>query len=185
MRERQFGPRGGSRLRSSGGAQRGPMPFDAALEKACTSPTIWSSSSRRMLMATLVPYGQPADRLLLTNLYNLAQPLIRYDLVDAVTIFRRAVSMWVCSSPHHRGQRSDQRSLRVRKRCSGAPGGLRADCRCRPRRRQLLVGQRWCRRVRGDRRFMRPPASADGTDRRAPPARRAGVETSVCKRSVL
>ena len=34
----------------------------------------------------VVPYGQPADRLLLTNLYNLAQPLIRYDLSDAVTI---------------------------------------------------------------------------------------------------
>ncbi len=34
----------------------------------------------------VVPYGQPADRLLLTNLYNLAQPLIRYDLVDAVNI---------------------------------------------------------------------------------------------------
>ena len=34
----------------------------------------------------VVPYGQPADRLLLTNLYNLAQPLIRYDLVDAGTI---------------------------------------------------------------------------------------------------
>jgi len=34
----------------------------------------------------VVPYGQPADRMLLTNLYNFAQPLIRYDLVDAVTI---------------------------------------------------------------------------------------------------
>lgn len=34
----------------------------------------------------VVPYGQPADRLLLTNLYNPVQPLIRYDLVDAVTI---------------------------------------------------------------------------------------------------
>jgi phenylacetate-coenzyme A ligase PaaK-like adenylate-forming protein len=34
----------------------------------------------------VVPYGQPADRLLLTNLYNLDQPLIRYDLVDAVTM---------------------------------------------------------------------------------------------------
>jgi phenylacetate-CoA ligase len=33
-----------------------------------------------------VPYGQPADRMLLTNLYNLDQPLIRYDLVDAVTM---------------------------------------------------------------------------------------------------
>ncbi len=34
----------------------------------------------------VVPYGQPADRMLLTNLYNLTQPLIRYDLVDAVTM---------------------------------------------------------------------------------------------------
>jgi phenylacetate-CoA ligase len=34
----------------------------------------------------VVPYGQPADRLLLTNLYNFDQPLIRYDLVDAVTM---------------------------------------------------------------------------------------------------
>ena len=34
----------------------------------------------------VVPYGQRADRLLLTNLYNLAQPLIRYDLADAVTM---------------------------------------------------------------------------------------------------
>jgi phenylacetate-CoA ligase len=34
----------------------------------------------------VVTYGQPADRLLLTNLYNLAQPLIRYDMADAVTM---------------------------------------------------------------------------------------------------
>jgi phenylacetate-CoA ligase len=34
----------------------------------------------------VVPYGQPAERVLLTNLFNLAQPLIRYDLVDAVTM---------------------------------------------------------------------------------------------------
>jgi phenylacetate-coenzyme A ligase PaaK-like adenylate-forming protein len=34
----------------------------------------------------VVPYGKPADRMLLTNLFNLAQPLIRYDLVDAVTM---------------------------------------------------------------------------------------------------
>ena len=34
----------------------------------------------------VVPYGQPAERMLLTNLFNLAQPLIRYDLVDAVTM---------------------------------------------------------------------------------------------------
>lgn len=34
----------------------------------------------------VVPYGQPGDRLLLTNLFNLDQPLIRYDMTDAVTI---------------------------------------------------------------------------------------------------
>jgi phenylacetate-coenzyme A ligase PaaK-like adenylate-forming protein len=34
----------------------------------------------------VVPYGKPADRLLLTNLFNLEQPLIRYDMADAVTI---------------------------------------------------------------------------------------------------
>lgn len=34
----------------------------------------------------LMPYGQPGERLLLTSLYNLDQPLIRYDLNDAVTI---------------------------------------------------------------------------------------------------
>jgi phenylacetate-CoA ligase len=34
----------------------------------------------------VVPFGQPADRVLLTNLYNLDQPLIRYDLSDALTI---------------------------------------------------------------------------------------------------
>ncbi len=34
----------------------------------------------------VVPYGQAADRVLLTNLYNLDQPLIRYDIADAMTI---------------------------------------------------------------------------------------------------
>jgi phenylacetate-CoA ligase len=34
----------------------------------------------------VVPYGQPAERMLLTNLFNLTQPLIRYDMVDAVTM---------------------------------------------------------------------------------------------------
>ena len=33
-----------------------------------------------------VAFGEPADRVLLTNLYNLDQPLIRYDLADAMTI---------------------------------------------------------------------------------------------------
>jgi len=34
----------------------------------------------------VVPFGQPAERLLYTNLFNKTQPLIRYDLVDAVTM---------------------------------------------------------------------------------------------------
>jgi phenylacetate-CoA ligase len=34
----------------------------------------------------VVPYGQPAERMLLTNLFNLDQPLIRYDMADAVTM---------------------------------------------------------------------------------------------------
>ena len=34
----------------------------------------------------VVPYGQPAERMLLTNLFNLEQPLIRYDMADAVTM---------------------------------------------------------------------------------------------------
>jgi phenylacetate-coenzyme A ligase PaaK-like adenylate-forming protein len=34
----------------------------------------------------VVPYGQPAERVLLTNLYNRDQPLIRYDIADAMTI---------------------------------------------------------------------------------------------------
>jgi len=34
----------------------------------------------------VVPFGQPAERLLYTNLFNMTQPLIRYDLVDAVTM---------------------------------------------------------------------------------------------------
>ena len=62
------------------------MRFHAASAKACTSPTIWSFSSRRMPTATSSRTGKPADRMLLTNLFNLAQPLIRYDLVDAVTM---------------------------------------------------------------------------------------------------
>jgi phenylacetate-CoA ligase len=33
-----------------------------------------------------VPYGQPADKLLLTNLYNRTQPLIRYEITDSMTV---------------------------------------------------------------------------------------------------
>jgi phenylacetate-CoA ligase len=38
------------------------------------------------MQGNVVPYGQPADRVLLTNLYNLDQPLVRYDIADSMTI---------------------------------------------------------------------------------------------------
>src|SRR5271170_2664557 len=38
------------------------------------------------VQGNVVPFGHPADRVLLTNLYNRDQPLIRYDIADAVTI---------------------------------------------------------------------------------------------------
>ena len=47
----------------------------------------------------VVPFGQPADRVLLTNLYNLDQPLIRYDIADAMTI---TDSPCPCGSAHRR-----------------------------------------------------------------------------------
>lgn len=33
-----------------------------------------------------VPYGEPSERVLLTNLYNLDHPLVRYDISDGMTI---------------------------------------------------------------------------------------------------
>ena len=47
----------------------------------------------------VVPYGQPADRVLLTNLYNLDQPLIRYDIADGMTITDAACP---CGCAHRR-----------------------------------------------------------------------------------
>ena len=47
----------------------------------------------------VVPFGQPADRVLLTNLYNLDQPLIRYDIADAMTITDEPCP---CGSGHRR-----------------------------------------------------------------------------------
>jgi phenylacetate-CoA ligase len=46
-----------------------------------------------------VPYGQPADRVLLTNLYNLDQPLIRYDIADGMTMTDAPCS---CGCAHRR-----------------------------------------------------------------------------------
>ena len=46
-----------------------------------------------------MPFGQPADRVLLTNLYNLDQPLIRYDIADAMTITDAPCP---CGSAHRR-----------------------------------------------------------------------------------
>ena len=47
----------------------------------------------------VVPYGCPADRVLLTNLFNLDQPLIRYDIADAMTITDAPCS---CGCAHRR-----------------------------------------------------------------------------------
>jgi phenylacetate-CoA ligase len=65
----------------------------------------------------VVPYGQPADRVLLTNLYNFDQPLIRYDLADAMTIIDAPCP---CGSGH-------RRITDVRARMNGSldwPGGV-------------------------------------------------------------
>jgi phenylacetate-coenzyme A ligase PaaK-like adenylate-forming protein len=69
-----------------------------------------------------VPYGQPADRVLLTNLYNLDQPLIRYDLADALTITDAPCP---CGCAH-------RRITEVRARMNGAydwPGSVSVPCR--------------------------------------------------------
>lgn len=46
-----------------------------------------------------VPPGQPADRLLLTNLYNRTQPLIRFEVDDAVTV---SAAPCACGCAHRR-----------------------------------------------------------------------------------
>ena len=46
-----------------------------------------------------VPYGQPAAKILLTNLYNKTQPLIRYEINDSMTIIDEPCE---CGSGHKR-----------------------------------------------------------------------------------
>jgi phenylacetate-CoA ligase len=47
----------------------------------------------------VVAPGQPADRVLLTNLYNRTQPLIRYEITDAMTVMVEACE---CGCTHRR-----------------------------------------------------------------------------------
>ena len=47
----------------------------------------------------VVPPGQPADRVLLTNLYNRTQPLIRYEIKDAMTVVAGSCE---CGCAHRR-----------------------------------------------------------------------------------
>lgn len=47
----------------------------------------------------LVPYGQPAAKILLTNLYNKTQPLIRYEINDSMTLIDEPCD---CGSGHRR-----------------------------------------------------------------------------------
>jgi phenylacetate-CoA ligase len=46
-----------------------------------------------------VPYGQPAAKILLTNLYNKTQPLIRYEINDSMTLIDDPCD---CGSGHRR-----------------------------------------------------------------------------------
>jgi phenylacetate-coenzyme A ligase PaaK-like adenylate-forming protein len=46
-----------------------------------------------------VPYGQPATKILLTNLYNKTQPLIRYEINDPMTMIDEPCE---CGSGHRR-----------------------------------------------------------------------------------
>ena len=105
----------------------------------------------------VVPYGQPADRVLLTNLYNLDQPLIRYDLADAMTIIDAPCP---CGSGH-------RRITDVRARMDGSldwPGGVAVPHReletillAWPGVADFFVGPNGGRRrpVTCDQRFMR------------------------------
>jgi phenylacetate-coenzyme A ligase PaaK-like adenylate-forming protein len=47
----------------------------------------------------VVPFGQPAAKILVTNLYNKTQPLIRYEIHDAMTITDEPCE---CGSGHRR-----------------------------------------------------------------------------------
>jgi len=47
----------------------------------------------------VVPAGQPADKILLTNLYNRTQPLIRYEITDAMTV---VAGICECGCAHRR-----------------------------------------------------------------------------------
>jgi phenylacetate-coenzyme A ligase PaaK-like adenylate-forming protein len=47
----------------------------------------------------VVPAGQPADKILLTNLYNRTQPLIRYEITDAMTVL---AGICECGCAHRR-----------------------------------------------------------------------------------
>lgn len=47
----------------------------------------------------VVAFGQPADKILLTNLYNRSQPLIRYEITDAMTVIAGTCE---CGCAHRR-----------------------------------------------------------------------------------
>ena len=125
----------------------------------------------------VVPYGQPADRMLLTNLFNLAQPLIRYDLVDAVTMSDEPCP---CGCAHRRITSVNGRINGAFEYESGAVvprAAFEQTVLATPGVANFFVGK-----TQGgvDVSVVTDgscdlPASADGTDRRAPPARRAGV----------
>ena len=111
----------------------------------------------------VVPYGQPAERLLYTNLFNKTQPLIRYDLVDAVTMSDEPCP---CGCAHRRITAVHGRIDGTFQYDDGSavPRAAIEQTSLLPPESPTssLTRRKRCRRVRGDRRFIRPPAAADG-----------------------
>ena len=95
----RYGPHGVSSCLSFGAARRERTPFPAGSEKGCTSLDDLVILEPVDTQGNVVPFGQPADRVLLTNLYNRDQPLIRYDIADAMTITDTPCP---CGSAHRR-----------------------------------------------------------------------------------
>ena len=63
-----------------------------------------------------VPPGQPGERILVTNLYNPALPLIRFEVTDEVAGHPRAVPVRFGASTHRRSARPPRRHVRLSRR---------------------------------------------------------------------
>ena len=86
-----------------------------------------------------VPDGEPGAQLLVTNLFNRVQPLIRLAVSDLVTIDPEPCPCGRHAAPHARDRRPRRRRARARRR-GGAPAPVRRRHR-RPRVREFQVVQ--------------------------------------------